>query len=309
MSFKIISDTSCNVPIKYLEPEDITLVPFTYYPKNDESNIMHCIDIDTFDGPSFYDRIRKGTLYNTSQVAPQTYYEHIAPMAKEGYDVLYIGMSSGISGSYNSSLIAKKMLEEEFPDRKFYMLDTRAASLGEGLVIFEAARMRREGISIDECYEKLNKMCDCIYQVFTVDSLSHLQRTGRLSNAAMILGNLLNIKPILMGNELGQIINVDKLRGTKNAMKAMAGRYDKLVKEPEKQTVYIAHADNQPDTDYLISLLNANNPPKEIFTVCYEPVTGSHVGPGTVALFFLGDENVRAYQKVPGSILDIARNI
>ncbi|MCR4787175.1 MAG: DegV family protein [Lachnospiraceae bacterium] len=309
MSFAIISDTSCNVPMRILEPEDITLVPFSYYQKDDDSNVMQCIDIDSFNGKEFYDRIRQGILYNTSQVSPGAYFDTISEYAKKGQDVLYISMSSGISGSYNSSLVAKKMLEEEFPERKFFMLDTKAASLGEGIVLLEAIELRKQGLTIEECYEKLSKMSECVYQVFTVDSLRHLQRTGRLSNAAMIIGNLLNIKPILMGNELGQIINVEKVRGNKKAIKEMADRYDKLVKDPGSQIVGIAHSDNEEDTAYLIELLNKSNPPKEILTVCYEPVTGSHVGPGTVALFFLGDENVRSYQKAQTSIIDTVRNI
>ena len=293
MSYAIMSDTSCNVPMRYLSPEDIRLVPFSYYPKDNEAEITHCIDIDTFDGPAYYSVINSGKLYNTSQVTPQDYYETASAYAKQGLDVLYIGMSSGISGSYNSSLIARQMLEEEFPDRKFLFLDTKAASLGEGIVLLKAIELRKAGVSIEEAFEKLTYMSKCVYQVFTVESLRHLQRTGRLSNAAMIIGNLLHIKPILRGNEFGQIINIDKVRGSKKAIQAMAAKYDELVKDAGDQIVGIAHADNQEDVDYLIELLNANHPPKEILTVMYEPVTGSHVGPGTVALFFVGDEDVR----------------
>ena len=296
MSFAIVSDTSCNVPMRLLSTEDISLVPFSYYPKDNEKELMQCIDIDSFDGTQFYEQIRKGSLYNTSQVSPGAYYDSMAEYARKGQDVLYVSMSSGISGSYNSSLVAKKMLEDDFPDRKFFMLDTKAASLGEGIVLLRAIELRKQGLDIEKCYQELEYMSKCVYQVFTVDSLRHLQRTGRLSNAAMIIGNLLNIKPILMGNENGQIINVSKVRGTKKAIKEMADRYDRLVKNPGDQIVGIAHADNTEDTDYLIELLNQNNPPKEILTVCYEPVTGSHVGPGTVALFFLGDEDVRSNQ-------------
>ncbi len=293
MSYAIMSDTSCNVPMRYLSPEDIRLVPFSYYPKDNEAEITHCIDIDTFDGPAYYSVINSGKLYNTSQVTPHDYYDTASAYAKQGLDVLYIGMSSGISGSYNSSLIAKQMLEEEFPDRKFLFLDTKAASLGEGIVLLKAIELRKAGVSIEEAFEKLTYMSKCVYQVFTVESLRHLQRTGRLSNAAMIIGNLLHIKPILRGNEFGQIINIDKVRGSKKAIQAMAAKYDELVKDAGDQIVGIAHADNQEDVDYLIELLNANHPPKEILTVMYEPVTGSHVGPGTVALFFVGDEDVR----------------
>lgn len=296
MSFKIVTDTSSNIPKSILDPEDIPQVPFTFYPKDDESQQRHCDDIENFDGEKYYNEIRGGYLYNTSQVAPQDFYDCMAEIARQGHDVLYVGMSSGISGAYNSSLIAKKMLEEEFPERKFYMLDTKAASLGEGIVVFKAMELRKKGLSIEECYEELLLWSKRVYQVFTVDSLRHLQRTGRLSNAAMIIGTVLNLKPILRGNEHGQIINFDKVRGNRKAIKAMADVYDRLVKDPGEQIVGIANANNPEDTAYLIELLNANNPPKEILSVCYEPVTGSHVGPGAVALFFFGDDDVRFHE-------------
>lgn len=293
MSYAIITDTSSNLPLSLLEPEDIKLIPFSYYDKADSDNQMQCFDIENFDGKAYYDTIRAGKLYNTSQVAPQTYFDYIAPYAEQGKDVIYIGMSSGISGSYNSSLIAKDMLEEKFPARKFYMLDTRAASLGEGIVVLKAIELRKNNTPIDEAFKILSKLCDNVYQIFTVDSLKHLQRTGRLSGAAALIGTVLNIKPILRGNENGQIISCNKIRGNNAALKYMAQKYDELVKDAGSQTVGIAHSDNIEGVKALIDMLNTKNPPKEILTVTYEPVTGTHVGPGTIALFFLGDDQVR----------------
>lgn len=293
MSFKIFTDTSCNIPLKTLEESNIGIIPFTYYPKDGSNQELSCLAIENFDGKKYYDEIRSGKLYNTSQINPQTFYDAIEPFAKEGNDILYIGMSSGISGAYNSSLMAKNMLEENFPERKFLMLDTKAASLGEGLAVFKAVELQNQGLSLDDCYSKLEAFCKCIYQVFTVDNLTHLQRTGRLSNAAAFIGKVLNIKPLLRGNENGQIINFAKIRGSKKAIASIADIYDKLVVDAATQTVCIAESDAPEDTDLLIELLNKNNPPKEILRVCYEPVTGAHVGPGTVALFFLSDENCR----------------
>lgn len=293
MSYAIITDTSSNLPLSRLAGEDISLVPFSYYEKINPDEVLQCFDIENFDGKAYYDKIRQGKLYNTSQVAPQTYYDYIAPYAERGEDILYIGMSSGISGAYNSSLIAKDMLKESFPDRKFFMLDTRAASLGEGIVVLKAIELRQNGVPIEEAFETLSKLCDNVYQIFTVDSLKHLQRTGRLSGAAALIGTVLNIKPILRGNEFGQIINCNKVRGNNAALKLMAERYNELVKDAGSQVVGIAHSDNMEGVNFLISLLNEKNPPKEILTVMYEPVTGTHVGPGTIALFFLGDSDVR----------------
>lgn len=297
MSFKIVTDTSSNLPLSRLVGEDITIVPFTYYPKDDPSKESFCIDIENFDGKKYYNDIRNGNLMNTSQINPQRFYDEIAPYAKAGQDILYVGMSSGISGAYNSSLTAKQMLLEDFPDRQFFMLDTRSASLAEGIVVLKAIEYRKQGMTVEECYNALLPICDKIYQIFTVDSITHLQRTGRLSNAAAFIGNILNIKPILKGNDKGQIINVAKMRGNKKAIQELARRYDEVVLHPEEQIVCIADCDNKEDTNYLIELLNKNNPPKEILNVTYEPVTGAHVGPGAVALFFMGDSDARTMQK------------
>lgn len=293
MNFKIITDTSSNLPLSWLEGEDISIVPFTYYFLDNTAEELYCINIEEFDGVNYYNSIQQGRLVNTSQVNPQRYYDAMAPAAAKGQDILYIAMSSGISGAYNSSLTAKAMIEEEYPNCNCYCLDTRAASLGEGLVVLKAIEYRQAGMSLHDCYEKLKSLCDNIYQVFTVDNLKHLQRTGRLSNAAAIIGTMLNIKPLLRGNEKGQIINFAKVRGNKKALMAMADKYDQLVKDASQQTVFIAHSNNPEDTEFLCELLKRNNPPKEIRTVVYEPVTGAHVGPGTVALFFTGDKDVR----------------
>lgn len=294
MCYKIITDTSCNLPLSRLAGADIDIIPFTYYDRNDADHQMHCIDIDRFDGQKYYDAIRKGVRYNTSQITPQIFYDHIAPFARAGQDVLFISMSSGISGSYNSSLAARDMLSKDFPDRSFYMLDTMAASLGEGIAVLKAIEYRAQGMTISECHQALTALCRRICQVFTVEDLRHLQRTGRISNVAALLGTVLRIQPILKGNELGQIVSIGKVRGSRSAIRALADKYNALVRDPQDQIVGIAHADNPEGAEALKKLICAQRPPREVLTVCYEPVTGAHVGSGTVALFFLGDDDVRS---------------
>ena len=157
----------------------------------------------------------------------------------------------------------------------------------------QAARMRDMGMGAQEAAFYLRKYSENVCQVFTVDDLMHLRRTGRLSNASAFVGTVLNIKPVLMGNENGQIIAVEKCRGMKKAIAALAQRYDQHVLHAEQQTVCIAHAQNPEGAAELAALLQQNHPPKEVLTVMYEPVTGSHVGPGALALFFVGDDTVR----------------
>lgn len=291
MAFKIITDTSSNLTKKFLDENDVLMLPFTYRFEGEEEK--SCMDIENFDGKAYYKRIGDGAKVQTSQINPQTFKDCFKPIAERGDDVLYIGMSSAISGTFQSSHIAAVELKEKYPEREFVTIDTKGASLGEGMIVMEAVKLRGEGKTLAEIVPILENKIDCLYQVFTVDSLAHLKRTGRLTGAAAFVGTLLNIKPLLKGNEHGQIVSVDKARGNKKAIQKMAERYDNFAVNGEEQTVCIADSDNDEDVALLIELLNKNHPPKEIIRVCYEPVTGSHVGPGAVALFFYGKNGVR----------------
>ena len=174
------------------------------------------------------------------------------------------------------------------------MIDTLGASLGEGLVALEAARLRDLDLSAEAAALRLRSLSQRMFNVFTVDDLMHLKRGGRLSNVAAIVGMVLNIKPLLKGNEEGKIVSFAKVRGRKKSIEELAARYDKLAVDPEKQVVGIAQAGCREDAAYLAQLLRRNRPPKEILTVEYEPVTGCHVGPGALALFFLSHDQVRS---------------
>ena len=159
--------------------------------------------------------------------------------------------------------------------------------------MLRALELRDEGKSIDEVYNSLEEEKHRMYQVFTVDDLMYLKNTGRIKGSAAIVGNMLKVKPLLKGNENGEIVNFSKVIGRKRALDSLAQKYNQLVKDPERQVVGIAHADCKEDAEYLIEQINRRKPPKEIMLVMYEPVTGSHVGPGTLALFFEGADDVR----------------
>lgn len=292
MSFQIITDTSSNLTKGYIEENRLMMLPFTYRFEGEDE--QYCMEIENFDGHAYYERIGEGARVQTSQINPETFKDLFRPIAERGDDVLYIGMSSAISGTFQSSHIAAEEMKEEFPNREFVTVDTKGASLGEGLIVMEAVKLRDEGKTLTEILPILDEKIECLYQIFTVESLTHLKRTGRLTGAAAFVGNLLNIKPLLKGNEQGQIVSVDKARGNKKAIQKMAERYDEFSVNGEEQTVCIADADNDEDVALLTELLNRNHPPKEIIRVCYEPVTGSHVGPGAVALFFYGEKGVRS---------------
>ena len=288
--FRIVTDTSSNLPTAYLQAENITVIPFTFHTESGEQS---CMDTASFDAKAFYTAMRNGEKVTTSQIPPQRFVDNIRPMLENGEDGLFVSMSSGISGSYASSKIAANQLAEEFPERKSLTVDTYSASLAEGIVVMRAVECRKEGLSIDETYQILRALRHRIAQIFTVGDLRYLKRTGRLSNLEAAVGTVLQIKPLLKGDPQGKIVCFAKVRGRQRAIEEMAKRYEELVVSPETQTVCISHADCEADAQILASMLRRSKAPKDILIVDYEPVTGSHVGPGALALFFVSDDNVR----------------
>ena len=291
MRFVAITDTSGNLPTQLIRERDLKIIAFPYFYDGQEHN---CLDTASFDGDAFYARIKAGLTVTTSQISPQQYMDLFEPWLKQGLDVVFVCMSSGISGSCNSARIGAQMILEQYPQRRIEVVDTLGASLGEGLIALEAARLRDEDISAEAAALQLRALAQRMFNVFTVDDLMHLRRGGRLSNVAAIVGMVLNIKPLLKGNEEGKIVSFAKVRGRKRSIEALAERYDRLVVSPETQTVGIAQAGCREDAELLAQLLRRNKPPKEILTVEYEPVTGSHVGPGALALFFVSHDQVRS---------------
>ena len=290
MSFTVFTDTSANLPTPLCRERDIKVLPFSYHI---DGNTFTCMNTENFDGSAFYGSIRRGTVVTTSLISPQVYMDAMRPIAQTGQDILFVSMSSGISGSYGASRLAAAELMEEFPGVRVETVDTLGASLGEGFLALIAADLRDAGVSVTDAAADLNRRKIGMCQVFTVDNLMHLRRTGRLSNAAAVVGTVLNIKPLLKGNENGNIVSFAKVRGRRRSIEAIAAQYARLVENAGDQVIGIAHADCGGDAEYLCTLLRKNNPPKDILVVDYEPVTGSHVGPGALALFFFGSEEFR----------------
>ncbi len=291
MAFAIVTDTSANLPEEYVQKHHITVIPFSYFIDGEAHT---CIDSTGFDGLKYYESMRQGMDVTTSQITPQIYIDYFEPLLEGGSDILYIGMSSGISGSFASALAAAAEMRKKYKARAIRLVDTLGASLGEGLLVMKAVSLQEKGLHLQDVTDLLKNYRRRICQVFTVEDLKYLKKSGRLSNVAAVIGTVLNIKPLLKGNEEGKIVAYGKIRGKRRAVEALAKRYEELAVKPERQTVCIAHADCPKDAAYLEELIHRNRPPKEVMTVCYEPVTGSHVGPGTLALFFESDERVRS---------------
>ena len=290
MSFVILTDTSANLPTALLKEHGVSVVPFSYYIKDKQYN---CLDTGEFDGRRFYQAMRRGEKIMTSQINIFSYVRFFEPFLERGEDILMINMSSGISGSFRCAQLAAKELIDRYPERSIRLVDALGASLGEGLLVLRAVELRDAGFTLDQVCQRIEKEKHRMYQVFTVDDLTYLKNTGRVKGSAAVVGNMLKVKPLLKGNRDGEILNFGKVIGRRRALDSLAQKYKELVKRPGMQTVGIAHADCADDAEYLARQLNAYKPPKKILTVMYEPVTGSHVGPGTVALFFMGGDGVR----------------
>ena len=283
---QLFTDTSANLPVEIIDEYGIEVVPFSY-----TIDGVEYIPEREFDGKAFYAAMRAGSEVKTSMVNAGTFIERFKAALDAGKDVLYIGMSGGISGTANAALMAKQELDEEYPDRKIVVIDTLAASLGEGLLVIKAAEQLRDGAALDAIEEDIRAQVPSMCQSFTVDDLKYLKKTGRVSGAAAIIGNVLSIHPILIGDYEGKIVVKSKVRGMKRTLDALAERYAELALS-KTETIGIAHADNEEGKAYLVQRLRDKGLTGKCLSVCYEPVTGSHVGPGTVALFFFGTDRM-----------------
>lgn len=282
-SLALVTDSSANLPIEIIRQYELTIVPLSYFINGQEHT---CIDSSTFDGDAFYAGLKDKNSVSTSLVNASRFMEYFEPLLQQGQDVLYIGMSSGISGSYHSSVIAAEELRERYPQQRILTFDTLAASLGEGLQVIHAAQLREEGLDLDQIFAELLHRRPLIRQIFTVDDLMHLRRGGRISGVAAAVGSLLHVKPILIGNEEGKIVVQHKVRGRRGSIRTLAEAICMQTNTEHAQTIGIAHAGCAEDAQTLADLILAQRPQMQVLTVCYEPVTGSHVGPGALALFY-----------------------
>lgn len=290
MSYIIATDTCANIPTATVKKEGIVVVPLSYH--MDEKEFV-CLDTEKFNSEEYYNLLKDGKVITTSQINPQKYIEYMESYLKEGKDILFIGISSGVSGSFASAKIAKEQLEEQYPERKVKVVDSGAASMGEGLLVLDAVEAQKAGKTIEETEELIINKSKRLYQIFTVDDLMYLKRGGRLSGAVALVGTLLHIKPILKGNEHGKIVPCGKTRGRKAAITHIAEKFEKLCVNPENNKIAISHANCKEDAELLAKLVKEKSGIEDIIVVDHEPVTGAHLGMGGLALYFFGDEKVR----------------
>ncbi len=291
ISLKLFTDSSANLPDALARERDIGVVPLTLSVNGEE---MLCYEPGRqFDGEAFYDRMRveEKLEMRTSMINAAAFAAAFEPCLKAGDDVLYVGMSSGISGTYFAGQTAAESLREAYPERRVLAVDTLAASLGEGLMVIEAADMRDRGCGAEEIAEYLISRRMRMRQHFMVDNLMFLKRGGRISASVALLGTIINLKPIMKADAEGRIVLDKKIMGRKKALRTLAEIFAEDYRDaPENRRAGIAHAGCYEDAKALADAIRESHPGVEFMIECYEPGTGAHVGPGTVALFFWGEE-------------------
>lgn len=282
-NYKIITDSGCDLTQEMLTSLDVCAVPLTVNYKGKEQN-------DTVDAgiKEMYAGLRAGEPATTSAINPKRWEEKMEEVLKDGKDILVITFSSGLSTTYQSAVIAGEELREKYPDRKIFVVDGLSASLGQGLLVWYACKKKEEGLSVEELAKWVedNRLHLCHW--FTVDDLMFLKRGGRVSAATALVGTMLQIKPVLHVDDEGHLINVSKARGRKASIQALVQKAVELGAGYDNSTMFICHGDCIEDAEYLASLAKEKCGVKDVFIGYTGAVIGSHSGPGTLALFFLG---------------------
>ena len=285
--YVITTDNNSDLPEEYLKEHSIGCMYLSY--AMDGKNYKHGSFLPVHE---FYDAMRNGSMPTTSQVNPQDARAVFEPFLKEGKDILHIAFSSGLSGTYNSSRIAAEELMEEYPDRKIIVVDSLAASLGQGLLVYLAAEKKEQGEDLETVVKWTEENKLHMVHLFTVDDLNHLYRGGRVSRTTAVVGSLLNIKPVLHVDNEGKLTAIGKVRGRKKALQELVKLMEeKLGSYHDKcHTIFISHGDCESDAQYLAEKVKEKY---QINTIIMNQVCatiGAHSGPGTMALFFVGDE-------------------
>lgn len=289
MGYRIVSDSSCNLPESIIDEFDIHIFPLTFMV--DDVQYQSYLKGHKTDLKQFYTMMREGKMITTSLPNLAEAADALKSILDAGDDILYIGFSSGLSGTYEAIELLMGSLAAEYPDRTLLAVDTLAASLGEGLLVWYAAQMRDDGTTIEEVRDWLCENRLHLAHWFTVDDLMFLFRGGRVSRTSAWAGTMLNIKPVMHVDDEGHLIPLEKVRGRKKSLNALVDHMEQTASQPvADQTVFITHGDCQEDAEYLAGLVRERFGVKDILINYVDPVIGAHSGPGTMALFFLASE-------------------
>ena len=282
--YVIFTDSCCDVSPELLAKWGVPYANMTFSFDGEDKEYIGT-DISNHD---FYDRMRQGAHARTAAINADTFARAFTPILEEGKDILYVAFSSGLSTTVNSAHMAAEELKEQHPDRKIVIVDTLAASAGGGLMVYMAVAKKNEGATIEENAAYMESLVPqhCIW--FTVDDLEYLKRGGRVSPLVAFAGGVLGIKPILQMDEEGHLVKVSTARGRKKAIEALAEKYAELSYEEKNTPIFISHAEAENDAKQLADILKQRHGVEVTLITEIGPVIGSHTGPGTIALFFIG---------------------
>lgn len=291
--YTIVTDTTCDLPQDYYEKNNVTVITLIYmldgveYDGSFENSLKPAL---------FYEKLRGGIMAKTAAVSPETMTRIFTNVLEQGSDLLYVAFSSGLSSTYQNACIARDELAEKYPDQKILCVDSLCASLGEGLLLDLVLRKAREGANVEElaAYAQEIRLHVCHY--FTVDDLNHLYRGGRVSKTTALFGTMLGIKPVMHVDNEGHLIPIGKVRGRRQSLDALVTKMGTKIEGCDNPYVFISHGDCIDDAKYVSAQVKAKYGIKTEIIGTIGPVIGSHSGPGTVALFFVGKD--RAEKKM-----------
>ena len=284
--YVIVTDSSCDLPADLVKQYGLEIVQLAVTVEGGETTLNSDLDIK-----EFYAQLRDKKRATTSAANPDAFFSVFDKYLAAGIDVLYLGFSSGLSGTCNAGFIAARELSEKYPERKCVVLDTLCASLGQGLIVVLAAKKKLQGATLDEVYEYAKELKPNLVHLFTVDDLFFLKRGGRVSAVTAVAGSALGIKPVLHVDDAGHLIKIGIKKGRKGSLNDLCERMKESAIDPANQLVFISHGDCEEDAKYLADKITTEMGVKEPILISHVgPVIGAHAGPGTVALFFIGKE-------------------
>lgn len=286
--YVIVSDATLDLPASVIEEYDIKVIPMGV--SIDEKEYYHYPDEREITVEDFYSKLKNGSIARTTQITPAYFMKYFSEILEQGQDILYIAFSSGLSGTYNTSQIVAKELEEEYPERKIYTIDSLCASIGEGLLVYNAALQKKKGLNIDELREWVENNKRRSRHWFTVKDLYHLKRGGRVSSIEAFVGTALKIRPVLSTDDEGKLAVISKIRGSRSELDFLINKLETEGVDLESQTIIVGHGDDLEQAKELENLIRSKNLVKDIIISKIGPVIGTHTGPGMLALTFMGNK-------------------
>ncbi|WP_456271833.1 DegV family protein [Bacillus sp. AK031] len=280
MSFRLLADSASDLPTVFFEEHDVTLIPLRVLIDSEEYE-----DLVTIQPKDVFQGIRNGKMPKTSQASPLLFQQIFMDLAKSGQKGIYVTFSSELSGTYQTAVMIRDQVKDEYPGLDLTIIDSKCASLGYGLVVKQAAALRMQGASSDKVISTVQHMCLHMEHLFTVDDLDYLAKGGRVSKASAFLGGLLNVKPLLHVED-GKLVPIEKVRGKKKVLKRILDLMEERGENLNQQIIAISHGDDEELAQQMKQMVEEKFQPKEVYVNIIGAAVGSHAGPGTLAIFF-----------------------